>query len=176
LILVYGVLIRFSFCIALFAAPLAAQPSSPCSTDRVTSTLVGAGLGAAVAAIPATIAHRHDQNTSHRIVGLSVSAGAVLGLIEANRDRPCTAHRDSLHAATAVLDARSNHARIGGVTGSVLGGVAGIVGSTYLNVGCGDNVRSCNARRNIAILMAGEGALAGGLLGALIGWAWPAGR
>ena len=49
-----------------------AQASHACSTDRAVSTLVGAGLGAAAAAIPATIVHRHDA-------GRGTLAGAVIG-------------------------------------------------------------------------------------------------
>jgi hypothetical protein len=59
----------------------------------------------------------------------------------------------------------------------VIGGVLGAVGGTLYNVGCGRDPCDANrARVNVMLFSAGEGALAGGILGSLIGWAWPAGR
>lgn len=156
---------------------VSAQSSEACATDRTVSTLVGAGLGAAVAAIPATVIHRHDQTSSHRIVVLSVSTGALIGFLAAGRDHPCAVHADSSRPADPVIAGRSSHARRGAIVGAVTGGVLGAVGSTYYNVVC---IRDpCNVTRmriEIGAFSAGEGAAAGGLLGALIGWAWHVGR
>jgi hypothetical protein len=163
--------------VVLRSTPAAAQSSSACNTDRTLSTLVGAGLGGAAGAIPATIVHRHDQTSSHRIVTVSISAGAVIGFIAAGRDHPCMSRPDSSPIADAVVATRSRHAGHGALAGVVIGGVLGAVGGTLYNVGCARD--PCHANRTRAGLMlfsAGEGALAGGLLGSLIGWAWPAGR
>jgi len=154
-----------------------AQSSEACATDRTVSTLVGAGLGAAVAAIPATVIHRHDQTSSHRIVVLSVSTGALIGFLGAGRDHPCAVHADSSRPADAVIAGRSSHARRGAVVGAIVGGVLGAVGSTYYNVGCTRDPRNVTRMRiEIGAFSAGEGASAGGLLGGLIGWAWHVGR
>jgi hypothetical protein len=172
-------------CIALIACLLppraTAQSGTACATDRTISTLVGAGLGAAAAAIPATVVHRHDQTSSHRIVALSVSAGALVGFFAAGRDHPCAPHRDSSanspQLASAFVARRSTHATRGAITGAVIGGVLGAVGSTLYHVGCErDPCGASRGRFNLLLFSAGEGAAAGGLLGSLIGWAWPAGR
>jgi hypothetical protein len=160
----------FAFAIALsvvFARAAAAQESSRCSTDRAVSTLVGAGLGIAAGAIPATVVHRHDQTSSHRIVVGSVALGAVIGLVAAGRDHPCALHSDSVRA-DAVIATRSGHAGRGALIGTVIGGVVGVAGSTLYSVE--------GNRTYITIFSATEGALAGGILGGLIGWAWPTGR
>jgi hypothetical protein len=160
---------------SLFSRALGAQ-SGRCGTDRALSTLVGAGLGAAAGAIPATVVHRHDQTSSHRIVVVSISAGAVIGFVAAGRDHPCLPGSDS-SLADIVVASRSRHARHGALVGAIIGGVVGAAGGTLYNIGCEQD--PCNATRTRAGLMlfsAGEGALAGGLLGTLIGWAWPAGR
>jgi hypothetical protein len=154
-----------------------AQEIEQCSTDRTVSTLVGAGLGLAVGAIPATVVHRHDQTSSHRIVVGSLAVGAVIGFVAAGRDRPCALHADSSRIADAVIASRSGHAKRGAVAGAVTGAVIGAAGGTLYNIGCTED--PCNANRARAALMlfsAGEGAIAGGLLGSLIGWAWPVGR
>ena len=172
-------------CIAFIACLLpsraSAQAGQACATDRTISTLVGAGLGAAAAAIPATVVHRHDQTSSHRIVAISVSAGALVGFFAAGRDHPCAPHPDSLAvsqpATNAVVTRRSTHASHGAVAGAVIGGVLGAVGSTLYHVGCErDPCGASRGRFNLMLFSAGEGAAAGGLLGGLIGWAWPAGR
>jgi hypothetical protein len=158
-----------------FPRPVAAQSSGPCGTDRTMSTLVGAGLGGAVAAIPATIVHRHDQTSSHLIVAVSIPAGALIGFVAAGRDRPCLSGTESPHVADAVVAKRSAHARHGGLAGVVSGAVLGAAGGTLYSVGC--EREPCNATRaNLMLFSAGEGALAGGILGGLIGWAWPVGR
>jgi hypothetical protein len=152
---------------------LSAQTGT-CGTDRAVSTLAGAGLGGVVAAIPATIIHRHDQATSHRIVGVSITGGAIIGFLAANRDHPCLIRPDSSHVGDAVVPTRSGHAGRGAMAGIVVGGVLGALGGTLYNVGC---VRDpCNAtavRVGVMLFSASEGALAGGLVGGLIGWAWP---
>ena len=150
-----------------------AQSSSACATDRTVSTLVGAGLGAAVAAIPATIVHRHDQTSSHRIVAVSIPAGAFIGFLAAGRDHPCAARGDSSHLAHAVFAGRSRHARRGAFTGAIVGGALGTLGSTLISIGCTrDSCNATRARVGVTLSFAGEGAAAGGLLGGLIGWAW----
>ena len=154
-----------------------AQAIEQCSTDRTVSTLVGAGLGLAAGAIPATVVHRHDQTSSHRIVVGSLAVGAVIGFVAAGHDRPCALHADSSRIADAVIAGRSEHAMRGALTGIVIGGVVGAAGGTLYNVGCEQD--PCHANRARAALMlfsAGEGAIAGGILGSLIGWAWPVGR
>lgn len=175
---------RNSVCAAIAALLAVTSPrgalaqASACTTDRTVSTLVGAGLGAAAAAMPATIVHRHDQTSSHRILAVSVSTGAVLGFLAASRDRPCVARADSAQPTTdPVIVGRSNHAGRGAVAGAAIGGVLGAVGGSFYNIGCTRD--PCNATRERVYVMAfsaSEGALAGGLLGTLIGWAWPAGR
>lgn len=157
-------------------APVARAQSAQCATDLTVSTLVGAGLGGVVAAIPATIVHRHDQNTSHRIVEVSIPAGAVVGFMLAKRDRPCASPPDSVRVAEAVLTRRSSHAGTGALIGGIMGGIAGAVGSTFLNVGCGDRGSCSGSHLEIGIAMAGLGGISGGILGGLIGWAVPAGR
>jgi hypothetical protein len=145
--------------------------------DRTVSTLVGAGLGAAAAAIPATIVHRHDQTSSHRIVAVSISAGAVIGFVAAGRDHPCAVRADSSPSTDRVIAGRSSHATRGAVAGGLIGGVLGAVGGTLYNIGCTRD--PCNAsqeRAGIMAFSAAEGAVAIGLLGGLIGWAWPTGR
>jgi hypothetical protein len=162
---------------SLISSRADAQPSDACRTDRTLSTLVGAGLGGAAGAIPATIVHRHDQASSHRIVAVSISAGALIGFVAAGRDHPCLSRMDSSRLADAVVATRSGHARHGALAGAVIGGVLGAVGGTFYNVGCGrDPCDATRTRVNIMLFSAGEGALAGGILGSLIGWAWPAGR
>ena len=154
-----------------------AQVSGACATDRTVSALVGAGLGAAAGAIPATIVHRHDQTSSHRIVAVSISAGALIGFVAAGRDRPCAARPDSSRPAAGVMTGRSRHARRGAIAGALAGGVLGAVGGTLYDIGCRDG--PCNETRmraGIMLFSAGEGAVAFGLLGSLIGWAWPMGR
>jgi hypothetical protein len=84
---------------------------------------------------------------------------------------------DSSRLADAVVATRSGHARHGALAGALIGGVLGAVGGTLYNVGCGRDPCDANrARVNVMLFSAGEGALAGGILGSLIGWAWPAGR
>ena len=154
-----------------------AQSGDACRTDRTWSTVVGAGLGAAAAAIPATIVHRHDQTSSHRIVAVSVSAGALIGFVAAGRDHPCTSRMDPSHLTDSIVQQRSGHAGRGFVTGAVIGGVLGALGSTQLNIGCEqDPCHPVLGRASATALFAGEGALAVGILGGLIGWAWPTGR
>jgi len=139
--------------------------------------LVGAGLGAAVAAIPATIVHRHDQPSSHRIVAVSISTGALIGFLAAGRDHPCAARADSSQIADPVVAGRSRHAGRGAVAGAIIGAVLGAVGGTFYNIGCThDPCHATRARVSVMLFSAGEGAAAGGLLGSLIGWAWPTGR
>jgi len=159
------------------ARTVAAQTRSACRTDRAVSTLVGAGLGAAAAAIPATIVHRHDQASSYRIVAISIPTGALIGFLAAGRDHPCAARADSPQLVDAVVAGRSSHARRGAVVGAIVGGVVGAVGGTLYNIGC--THEPCNATRarvGVMLFSAGEGAVAFGLLGGLAGWAWPAGR
>ena len=154
-----------------------AQSTSSCTTDRTVSTLVGAGLGAAAGAIPATIVHRHDQTSSHRIVAVSISAGALIGFLAAGRDHPCLPQADSSNLADPVIAGRSNHAARGAVAGALIGGILGAVGSTFYNVGCDrDPCDVTRARVGVLVFSMGEGAVAGGLVGALVGWAWPANR
>jgi hypothetical protein len=160
-----------------FSRPMAAQSSGSCSTDRTLSTLVGAGLGGAVAAIPATIIHRHDQTSSHLIVAVSIPTGALIGFLAAGRDRPCMSGMESPSVGDAVVATRSSHAGRGGLVGIVSGGLVGAAGGTLYNVGCERD--PCNAalgRASLMLFSAGEGAIAGGILGGLIGWAWPVGR
>jgi hypothetical protein len=162
--------------LSLFSRPLGAQGTGTCGTDRTLSTLVGAGLGAAAGAIPATIVHRHDQTSSHRIVVASISAGALIGFAAAGRDRPCTSRSDSV-AGDVVIATRSRHAGRGALVGAIIGSVVGAAGSTLYNIGCErDPCDATRARVGVMLFSAGEGALAGGILGTLIGWAWPAGR
>lgn len=172
---------------ALLAAPqyanaqtgahASARTGDGCATSRTISTIVGAGLGGAVAAIPATIIHRHDQTSSHRIVAVSVSTGAIIGFIAAGRDQPCASRADSLQPTTALVAGRSSHAGRGAVAGAVVGGILGAVGSTFYNIGCGrDPCNAIRARVNVIVFSAAEGATAGGILGSLIGWAWPTRR
>ena len=165
---------------AIFALPFAspdradAQAARACTTDRTVSTLVGAGLGAAAGAIPATIVHRRDQTSSHRIVAVSISAGALIGFVAAGRDHPCITQIDSPAAGGAVIAGRSSHARRGAIAGALTGTVLGAVGGTFYNIGCKDG--PCNETRTRIEFMsfsAAEGAVAFGLLGSLIGWAWP---
>ena len=159
------------------ALPLSRSVEAQCGADRTMSTLVGAGLGAAAGAIPATIVHRHDQTSSHRIVAVSVSSGALIGLLAAGRDRPCISRMDSLHLGNDVMSHRSTHAWHGALAGAATGAVLGAVGGTFYNIGCERD--PCNAiagRIGIVALSAGEGAVAFGLLGSLIGWAWPVRR
>jgi hypothetical protein len=163
---------------AAWAPSLHAQSRGACGTDRLVSTLVGAGLGGAVAAIPATVVHRHDQATSHRIVAVSISGGALVGFLAANRDHPCAPRADSSSTAGVVVATRSSHALRGAVAGVLVGGVLGAVGSTFYTVGC-DLDRPCDAYRTrlgLTIFSAAEGAAACGLLGGLMGWAWPVHR
>ena len=155
-----------------------AQGVSTCNTDRTISTIVGAGLGAAAAAIPATIVHRHDQTSSHRIVAFSISTGALIGFLAAGRDHPCTTRTDSARlTADSVIAGRSHHAGRGAVAGALIGGVLGAVGGTFYNVGCvNDPCHATRARVGVMLFSASEGAVAGGLLGSLVGWALPSGR
>lgn len=165
-------------CMMALLAPraVAGQESGQCSTDRMFSTLVGAGLGAAAGAIPATIVHRHDQTSSHRIVVGSISVGALVGFLAAGRDHPCASNSDPARA-DVVIATRSGHAGHGALVGAVIGGVVGAAGSTLYNVGCTRDPCDANRQRvYIALFSAGEGALAGGILGSLIGWAWPVNR
>lgn len=157
----------------LAARLVSAQSRESCGTDRALSALVGAGLGGAVGAIPATIAHRHDQTTSHRIVAVTVGLGAAGGFLVSGRDRPCVSHADPV-SHPSVVATRGHHAARGAVTGAIVGAVLGAAGGTLYNVGC---VRDpCHAREEVIAFSAGEGALAVGLLGSLIGWAWPVRR
>lgn len=172
-----GVL-SFAFTLAVGSPHrVGAQSSRACSGDGAISTLVGAGLGAAFGAIPATIVHRHDQTSSHRIVAVSISTGALIGFFAAGRDHPCVTRADSSHLADPVLAGRSSHAARGAVVGALIGGVLGGVGSTFYSVGCGlDPCDMMHTRIGLAVFSAAEGAAAGGLLGTLVGWAWPARR
>lgn len=157
-------------------AQTSARTGDRCATSRTISTIVGAGLGGSIAAIPATIIHRHDQTSSHRIVAVSVSAGAIIGFIGAGRDQPCASRSDSLHLTTGMVARRSSHAGRGAIAGAVVGGIVGAVGGTFYNIGCGrDPCNATRARVNVIVFSAAEGAAAGGILGSLIGWAWPTG-
>lgn len=154
-----------------------AQVSSACATDRTVSTLVGAGLGAAAAAIPATIVHRHDQSSSHRIVVVSISTGALIGFLAASRDHPCAVPSGSPHLADSVIAGRSSHAGRGAIAGALVGGALGAFGGTLYNIGCtSDPCHPTRERAGFMLFSAAEGAVAGGLLGTLIGWAWPIGK
>lgn len=164
------------------SAPLvptaAAQSRASCAMDRFASTLTGAGLGGVVVAVPATVVHRHDQTSSHRMVAGAISAGAVIGFLSSGRDQPCLGHSDSSHVRADVFSIRAAHARRGSIAGVIVGGVLGAVGSTFYNVGCDDS-SGCDAkstRVGITIFSVGEGAIAGAIVGSLIGWVWPAGR
>ena len=151
-----------------------AQASGMCRTDRVVSTLVGAGLGAAAGAIPATIVHRHDQTSSHRIVIGSIAAGTLIGFVAAGRDRPCISRADAPPLAGGGVAGRAAHARHGVLVGSLTGAVVGAAGGTLYGIGCAEGPCNENATRaKFMLFSAGEGAVAGGLLGSLIGWAWP---
>jgi len=73
------------------------------------------------------------------------------------------------------MTARSRHARRGAVTGAVIGSVLGAVGGSLYETGCARD--PCNATRQrvgLVALSAAEGAVLVGLLGGLVGWAWPA--
>ena len=154
-----------------------AQQSHACRVDRAVSTLVGAGLGAAVSAIPATVVHRRDQTGSHLIVIGSIGAGAAIGFVAGGRDVPCASRGESTHVANAVVAQRSARAGRGALVGGALGAVLGAAGSTLISTGCIREPCHENATRvRLTLFIAGEGALAGGLLGGLIGWALPAGR
>ena len=84
---------------------------------------------------------------------------------------------DSSQRADSVVERRSGHAGRGFVTGAVIGGVLGAVASSQFNLGCEqDPCHPVLGRIGVTVAFAGEGALAGGILGSLIGWAWPAGR
>jgi hypothetical protein len=160
----------------VFSGRVEAQARATCHTDRAVWTVVGAGLGAAAGAIPATIVHRHDQVSSHRIVAGSIAAGALVGFVAAGRDRPCVSRTDSSQVADAVVARRSSRAGRGALSGVVIGGILGAVGGTFYNVGCErDPCHENRTRVNLILFSAGEGALAGGILGGLIGWAWPMG-
>ena len=155
-----------------FSQRIPAQVGGACAKDRVVSTLVGAALGAAAGAIPATVVHRHDQTSSHRIVALSISTGAFVGFIAAGRDRPCASLSDSLRLSDPVITGRSRHASQGAIVGAVIGAALGAVGGTLYNIGCERG--SCTATHaGVILFSASEGAGVGGLLGGLIGWAWP---
>lgn len=174
---------RAALCVALAALAAGsprvarAQASGACTSDRTVSTLVGAGIGAAAAAIPATIVHRHDQTSSHRIVAVSVSAGALIGFFAAGRDHPCASADSSRHASDPIMVGRSSHAKHGAVAGAIIGGVLGAVGGSFFNVGCTNDPCSVTRERaGIMVFSAAEGAVAGGVLGSLIGWAWPVHR
>ena len=153
-----------------------AQQDGPCETTRRISTFVGAGLGAAVGAIPATIVHRHDHTSSQRILVGSVAAGALIGFVASGRDRACTSRADSLPVARRIVASRSTHAGHGALAGVVIGGVLGAVGGTFYHTGCSREPCHANATRNLVVFSAAEGAAAGGILGGLIGWAWPVRR
>src|SRR5690349_331811 len=134
-----------------------AQAAGGCAMDRTVSTLVGAGLGAAAAAIPATIVHRHDQTSSHRIVAVSISAGAVIGFVAAGRDHPCVTRADSSASTDRVLAGRSSHARRGAVAGALIGGMLGAAGGTLYNLGCaGDPCNASTQRIGVMALSAAE--------------------
>ena len=159
------------------AARVDAQTAGGCRTDRAISTIVGAGLGSAAGAIPATIVHRHDQTSSHRIVIGSVSAGALIGFVAAGRDQPCRSSIDSSRVPDAVIGRRSLHARRGALVGGLIGGALGAAGGTLYQLGCAS--QSCDGkvtRTDVMLFSAAEGAVAIGILGGLIGWAWPTGR
>ena len=158
---------------------VAAQSPGACTTDRTVSTLVGAGLGLAAAAIPATVVHRHNPTSSHHIVELSVSGGALLGFFAAGRDHPWASHAESapVEGQRDVLAGRSTHAGKGAIIGAAIGGVVGALGGSLYDGGRTlDHCRVTHTRISLMLLTAGEGAAAGGLLGGLIGWAVPAGR
>lgn len=157
----------------VFAFRLDAQATGSCRTDRTVSTLVGSGLGLAAAAIPATVIHRHDQTSSHRIVIGSAAAGAVIGFVAAGRDRPCNSSDES-SVGRPIVTERSTRAGRGILVGGAIGGVLGAVGSTFFHTGC--TREPCHERLNMALFLAGEGAAAGGILGGLLGWAWPVRR
>src|SRR5262249_18724391 len=154
------------------------QSSGHCGTDRTVSTLVGAGLGAAVGAIPATIVHNRNETASHRILAISIATGALTGFAAASRDRPCLPGSDSPRLRDAVLAKRSGHAWRGGLAGFVSGAVVGAAGSALYTVDADCIPGPCRTspRTRITLLSAAEGAVAGGLLGSLIGWAWPVRR
>lgn len=163
----------------LFSRRVEAQPRGACRADRAVSTLVGAGLGAAAGAIPATVVHRHDQVGSRGIVTVSIAPGALIGFVAPGRDRPCVSRTDSSQVADSVVARRSGRAGRGALAGAVIGAALGAVGSTLYNVDVDCAPGPCHATRGRVSLMlvsAGGGALAGGILGGLIGWAWPMGR
>ena len=131
----------------------------------------------AAGAIPATIVHRHDQTSSHRIVIGSVTAGALVGFIASGRDHPCVPSSDSTRDPDAIVGRRSSHARRGALVGGIIGGALGAAGGTMYQLGCA--TQSCDGkvtRTDVMLFSAAEGAVAIGIFGPLIGWAWPTGR
>lgn len=171
--------ILIAFLLTLLIAPTShAQTAAACRGDRVISTLVGAGLGASAAAIPATILHRHDQTSSHRLVAGSIVVGGLIGFLGGGRDQPCAERSDSAsRAGSSVITGRTAHARRGALAGALIGGVLGTIGGSLYQTGCvRDPCNKLSGRVGIMLFSAGEGAAAGGLLGGLIGWAWPVSR
>jgi hypothetical protein len=163
----------------LFSRRVEAQPRGTCRADRAVSTPVRAGLSAAAGAIPATVVRRYDQVSSHVIVTAPMAPAALIGFVAAGRDRPCVSRTDSFQVADSVAAVRAGRARRGALAGVVIGAALGAVGSTLYNVDVDCAPGPCRATRGRASLMlfsAGGGALAGGILGGLIGWAWPMGR
>ena len=72
---------------------------------------------------------------------------------------------------------RSRLAGRGGRAGALIGAALGTVGGTLYNIGCaGDRCNATRARAEVMLFSAGEGAIAGGLLGSMIGWAWPSAK
>ncbi len=137
---------------------------SECHTFRAASTVVGAGLGAAVGAIPATVVHRHDKQSSHTIMAISVSGGALTGLLLSARGHPCTSPASASSTPALpdpVVARREDHAWKGALSGAVVGGILGAAGGTML----GGN--------GAAVYLGVAGGFGGGILGSLVGWAWP---
>ncbi len=152
------------------------QPSvSECRTYRAASTVAGIGLGAALGAVPATIVHRHDQRASHAIMAVSISGGALVGFIGSGRGHPCAAPASNgPRVPDPVFAARESHSWKGALVGAVAGGLLGAYGGSQLNIGCTRDPCDEASQRRLAIAgSAGVGALAGGVLGSLVGWAWP---
>jgi hypothetical protein len=82
--------------------------------------------------------------------------------------------RSTRRLPNVVGSSRKHHMKVGAITGAILGGTAGLVGSTFIGTGC--TRAPCHETRTrigIGVYLTALGAITGGVVGAVVGAAIP---
>ena len=157
---------------ALAQTGVTRRDAGACAVDRLISAGIGVGLGAALGAIPATARNKYHESGGQFLLLTSMAAGGVLGAWWANRDRECAGD-----SATTTMTTHWRRASTGSMVGAAVGAAAGAIGGSLIPRGCvavaeGGRSSCDSGSAWLIAFVAGLGAVAFGLLGAMIGWVW----